>query len=503
MVRGRSVQGAVAFGAFLTVAAASVGLTGRAWAQVNLVASRSSLLYSTSTNVDCSMLSKITNDSMLPFYVTRLRIANPPTGSAIGYHWSMKKSSKGTLAADLDIGTGAEVPAINAMCSSFGSACLLTAGNLNFYNENHILFLAPTCDVLPTDTRKHFGGGVSRISVKVTDGKRKIGKASVDVDWGRNGSVTLFVSDMEDPPRFQDGMPRPFPVSVFANPTFAWQTMAPNPVPGGKVAASFSGGGSSFGTVPCPSRFDGCEELRFPAGGRVLVLLTLSFDDNSALCDNITVNVATCSPDGRLDIIPKPKRSLYDPANPSQANVDLIVRLTNTSKPRGGLPACPFLLGGANVLTCTGALKVGSVTDTRSTSFDLMHCSETTGQGCLSDADCAPFACATCKPNEVCLTKPHCSKTFDRQCSTDSDCTKPLCPTCEGETCVRILELGTQERGLAPGQHIDLFNQPVRLTNVLTDTARITDTWTANVEIPGVSFQDSFRYRIKGRPSVH
>src|SRR5262249_30647550 len=161
--------------------------------------------------------------------VARLSVVNPPTGANIGYHWSMKKSSKGTLAADLDIGMGAEIPAINAMCSSFGSACLLTTGQLNFYNENHILFSAPTCDVLPSDTRRRFGGGVSRVSVKVTAGKHKIGKASVDVEWGRNGGVTLFVSDMEDPAQFKDGMPRPFPVQTFANPTFAWDAMPPNP----------------------------------------------------------------------------------------------------------------------------------------------------------------------------------------------------------------------------------------------------------------------------------
>ena len=62
--------------------------------------------------------------------------------------------------------------------------------------------------------------------VAVMDGKRKVGRASADVAWGRNGAVTLFVTDMEDPPRFQNGMPRPYPVSVFANPIAAWDANA-------------------------------------------------------------------------------------------------------------------------------------------------------------------------------------------------------------------------------------------------------------------------------------
>jgi hypothetical protein len=506
-VLGRRFGGTAIATASLLAATTVLGWAHPASAQITVTASRSSLLYST-TSPDCSALSKIMDDTMLPLNVARLTIANAPTGTNIGYHWSLKKSSKGMLAADLDIGAGAETPAINAMCSSFGSACLLTKGQLNFYNENHILFAAPTCDVLPTDTRKRFGGGVSRVSVKVTEGKHKIGKASVEIACGRNGGVTLLVSDMEDPPQFKDGMPRPFPVQVFANPTFAWDAIQPNPLPAGTVTASFSGGGTEGALcgIPPPPQADGCQTLVFPAPAKYLVLLKLIFEDASALCDNITINVAACTPDGRLDVIPKPTRSVYNPANPSQANVNLRVRLTNTSKPRGGLPACPFLLGGANVLSCTGALKVGSVTDSRTTTFDLKHCSVTTGQGCLSNADCAPFTCPACQPNEICLTQPHCSKAFTNPCGNDADCREasPTCPTCvEGETCIRILALETGPAGtvfLRPGESIDLFEQPVTLSNVLTSTARISDTWTANVQIPEVSFDDTFRYRIKGSP---
>ncbi len=151
----------------------------------------------------------------------------------------------------------------------------------------------------------------------------------------------------------------------------------------------------------CPG-FDGCGEVDFPSAGRFILTLTLIFEDGSALCDNILVLVTTCSPTGRLDVIPTPKLPVYDPSDPSRSIVDLTVRLRNISQPKNGLPACNFLLRGANVLTCKAAIKVGSAKDTASTSFDLPHCSETTDQSCSIDAECS---CERCKPGEICLTQ--------------------------------------------------------------------------------------------------
>jgi hypothetical protein len=373
----------------------------------------------------------------------------------------MKKSSW-AFSRNLDIGAGTELRR-SAQCAPISGTRASPPDRLKFYNEDHILWVAPTCAVLPSNTRKAFHGGVSRVQVKVLDGKRKLGKARVNLDWGMNGSVTMFVTDLDD--RFQNGMPRPYPVNVFANPIFAFDATAPNPLPPGTMTADFSGGGTA-NPVGCPSRFDDCAQIIFPAPGRFIVVLTLFFEDNSALCDNITVRVAECSGDGRLDIIPRPKRSVYDPANPNQANVDLTVRLTNTSKPKGGLPACGFLLRGADVLSCSSELKLGSVTDVKGTQFDLRHCSQTTSQPCDTDAECRPPVCAECQPGEVCLRQPHCSKTFDVPCRNDLDCAKQsvTCPNCaENEMCIRVLEVGNgSDISLGPGQSIDLFTRRSR-----------------------------------------
>jgi hypothetical protein len=50
------------------------------------------------------------------------------------------------------------------------------------------------------------------------------------------------------------------------------------------------------------------------------------------------------------------------------------------------------------------------------------------------------------------------------------------------------------------GKSFDLFHQTVQMRNVLPDTAKIKDTWEANVFIPEVSAEKSLSYRIRGRP---
>jgi hypothetical protein len=478
-----------------------VGLPRAASGQIGLTASRSSMLYAAQANPDCSMLSK-TDDAALPFYVARLRVVGAPAGGSVRYHWSMKKSDKGLLAADLDLGTGGQSSApaaVSGMCADFGSACILTGQKLDFYNENHILWVAPTCDVLPKDTSKQFHGGVSHVRVKVTDGRRKVGQATAKLDWGKNGSVTLFIQDMERPPRFEDGIGRHDPIPVFANPLFAFRITSPNPGPPGSMTMQI-GGGTLAAPTACPG-FDGCGEVDFPSAGRIILTLTLIFEDGSALCDNILVRVATCSAKGRLEVIPKPKLAVYDPSNPSRSTVDLTVRLRNISQPEGGLPACNFLLRGADVLTCSAAIQVGSAKDTATTSFDLRHCSVTTDQGCDTDAECS---CDRCKPGEICLTQPHCSQTFTKQCGNNEDCrntgSSPPCPACkENESCVRVLQSTGTDIFVTPGKSVDLLHEPVTLRNELSSTAKITDTWTANVLIPGISASKKLKYGIRSR----
>jgi hypothetical protein len=478
-----------------------------AGAQVTAVASRTSLLYSSDANPDCSAL-HAEDSSLLPFNVARISVVGAPTGSTVQYRWSMPKSDQGIFAADENImtnGTGGPAPAISGMCSDFGNACILTRDNLGFYNQPTIFFLAPTCDVLPANTKKQFKGGVSHVKVKVKNGNHKVGTGKVNIEWGKNGSVTLFVSDMEAPPVYRNGLKGPNPVSIFANPNFAWAVTPPNPGPSGPTTPQFSGGGTPSGQQCVAPGFDGCTNVVFGTSGKFIELLALEYNDGSELCDNLAVRVAECAADPKLDVIPKPKRSTYDPASPAKSDVNLTVRLRNASKARGGLPACNFLLQGAGVLTCSAALKVAGLEETKTTTFDLQHCSVTTDQGCLTNADCA---CPDCQPNEICLTQPHCSVHFTQLCGNDADCQGPgstaPCPTCQpGETCVRILEI---ENGaqvfLVPGQSVDLLQQPFTLRNTLGDKAKLTDTWTANIFIPATSVSSTLKYKIRGRPQI-
>ena len=86
------------------------------------------------------------------------------------------------------------------------------------------------------------------------------------------------------------------------------------------------------------------------------------------------------------------------------------------------------------------------------------------------------------------------------------DCEKtgnpPPCPDCkDGETCIRVLDIPEGfEVGIPVGRSFDLLHETVKLGNDLPDTAKITDTWTANVFIPKVSATAKVKYRIRGRP---
>src|SRR2546429_8616448 len=112
------------------------------------------MLYSAESKPDCSILSK-TDDAALPFNVTRLRVLGAPAGRPLTYHWSMKKSEKGLLAADLDLsagGQGSAPAAVSGMGGDFGSACIPTGEKVGFYNRDHILLVAPTFGGLAQDT---------------------------------------------------------------------------------------------------------------------------------------------------------------------------------------------------------------------------------------------------------------------------------------------------------------------------------------------------------------
>src|SRR5262245_21225405 len=134
-----------------------LAVAASAGAAVTLTATRTELLYSTESNPDCSKLFAL-SDAALPFWVTRIyaTVDNAPPGVRLTFRWSTSKKQKGMLLANQNLGPGAETSAVDGMCADFGNACLLTGKKLKFYNESSILFAAPTCAGLPTETSKQF-----------------------------------------------------------------------------------------------------------------------------------------------------------------------------------------------------------------------------------------------------------------------------------------------------------------------------------------------------------
>jgi hypothetical protein len=452
---------------------------------------RTELLYTTK-DIDCTMLHTM-DSTQLPQNVVRLRAQMDGADidpNAVRVQWSFKGAAAGMLAADLDFGPTGQLPTVTSMCADFGNQCLLSGDRLATYDEPTIFYVAPTCSSLGRDPTKPFVGGSVKIRVRAFSGKKKLGKADATIGFGRNGGATLFVENVSD--EFVDGIGKQAGVTTFVITDYAARIQQPRV----SRAAGVPGRGdlgSPLTPGPC-SMFpaDACGGQQ--SGGQGTMLLTATFEDDSALCDNIKVVIATCSPDGNLEVIPKPKRTTYDPANPSQNLVDVTVRLHNTSKPQGGLPACPFFLRG-NIATCSSTLKVADFTDTKSASFALPHCSTTTDTTCTRDADCAA--------GERCLDAPYCSSTVDRDCTRDADCTAPACPNCQPEEiCVRMLDFPSNgtEIVILPGKSFDVVTGKALLRNHFKTTAAMTDLWTVNVRIPSLTFTKSLKYKIRGRP---
>jgi hypothetical protein len=486
----------------------------RAGAAVTLTVSRPELLYSQSADPDCSALHGL-DDPDLPFNVVRLtaNVDGGPFPKGLAYHWSIPKAAEGLLAADLDLGPGAQNFALAGMCAEFGNECVLTEGRARFYNEPTVFFVAPTCAVLPKTTERAFHGGATKVKLKVKSGKRTVGKVAAKIGWGRSGQIVLFAQGFNG--RFDDGIGEPNGVHVPAiTPAAARVTEHPNPEPAGGIQTYFFDG-EAFNTVGvdgcadpalAAQGFDACGvEIILKEKGHAFPTVEARYDDGSALCDILEVRAGPCSPRAKLDVIPRPRRPVYDPADPARSVVDLTVRLRNESRPENGLPACTFLLRGANVLSCTSKITVGGIEELLNTRFDLKHCSVTTDQGCLGNADCAAPRCGTCQEGEVCLTQSHCSESLGRPCQTDRDCRasgqNPPCPNCQPkETCVHVIDVPAADILIPPGQFFDLVHDTKTMQNVLPDVANVADTWTANIFLPEASADAKLRYKIRGRP---
>src|SRR2546428_11201699 len=161
---------------------------------VRLATTRAETLYAADAMPDCSKLSKLPDDG-LPLHVVRLRAqADGAPAAQITYRWSMRGRDFGLLVADLDIGPSAQSAAVAGLCAEFGDACGPTPDQLPFHTRPTILWVAPTCDILPKTPFKPFRGGTSQVIVVAETGRRKLGRASVKIGYGHTASVTLYAA---------------------------------------------------------------------------------------------------------------------------------------------------------------------------------------------------------------------------------------------------------------------------------------------------------------------
>lgn len=133
------------------VAATTVVAASEAGARVTLTASRPDALYATDTEIECGELARLT-DAELSSNVVRIR-AEDDTG------------------------------------------CRLDKETIGSYRHSSILWIAPTCDALPSNTSRQFGGDTVKVRVKADGQRGRVAKATLDVGYDRLGTPILTVSD--------------------------------------------------------------------------------------------------------------------------------------------------------------------------------------------------------------------------------------------------------------------------------------------------------------------
>ena len=476
---------------FFVVLLVEASLAGPLGAAVRVTASRSETLYAADAMPDCTKLSKL-DDAGLPLSIVRLRAeADGAPAEQTTFRWSA--SGLGLLVADFDIGPAGQSGAVAGLCAEFGDACVLTPEKLPFYTKSTILWLAPTCDILPKTPFKPFRGGVARVAVQAVTGARKLGRASVKLGFGHTASITLF-ADGSDGVGNRGGIPSDI------NPQFG-AVVNPNgvtlPTPNKFEFGTGAGESSSVDAGACGTAgsnlvFDACKlDFLYKTAGKFVATVAEKFMDGSALCDSVGVRILSATIIPRLVVELTPKRLNYA----SGDSVNLRVRLENASPRVGG---SGILLIGGGVLTCEEGAKVGTVEQTKKTVFDLQHCSATADQGCTQDADCNPLFCQGCGQGETCLTQSHCSATLTMPCQHDSNCSQTNCPACKAdETCVQVL--ATPAIVVPVGGSVDLINKPVLVRNVFPEPVHLEDTWTVQTFNAG-NDDTKVKYRVRGQP---
>src|SRR2546425_216298 len=266
-------------------------------AAVQLTATRTETLYAADAMPDCSKLSKLPDDG-LPLNVVRLRAqADGAPASQTTFRWSMRGRDFGLLVADLDIGPSAQSAAVAGLCAEFGDACVLTPDKLPFYTMPTILWVAPTCDILPKTPFKPFRGGVSRVFVEAESGARRLGRASVKIGYGRTASVTLY-ADGDDGIGKRGGIPSDI------NPQFG-AAVNPNgqtlPAPNKFEFGTGTGESSSVDPGVCRTAgsnlvFAACKtDFLYTQAGKFVATVAEKFMDGSALCDSVGVRILSAT----------------------------------------------------------------------------------------------------------------------------------------------------------------------------------------------------------------
>jgi hypothetical protein len=258
---------------------------------------------------------------------------------------------------------------------------------------------------LPDKTSRPHRGDRVRFSVQAFQGKRRVGKGSVTAGYGRTAQVTMLVSDsplLANPGAgaFRDGIGKS-DEKIFLGPSFAAKLDGADSLPAATGYEFDNGDGASItDTSPCEELstvdFDACAPSPlYSSGGKRTASVQVNYEDGSALCDKLNVNVRTAPLSLELDVTTTPNRSVFVPGDPKSGNPRLRVRVRNTTSTS---IANGYILFTGNLLTCETEAKVGGTTLTRTTQIDLQHCSSTVSQACGDDSDCQAEACPTCQP---------------------------------------------------------------------------------------------------------
>jgi hypothetical protein len=166
----------------------------------------------------------------------------------------------------------------------------------------------------------------------------------------------------------------------------------------------------------------------FPAragpAGVGTALLTAKFEDDSALCDNISVVIAQCNPDGCARGRAEAQGAVRTiRANPSQSLVDRGRRPAQHEQARkrvAGLVRSSW--GGQNIAGCSSTLKVGDFEETKTSSFSLPHCIEVDRRELPVERGMRASGMRDLlRPTSAGLLGPYCSTTVGRDCMTDAE----------------------------------------------------------------------------------